>query len=195
MSQQHSPPFIPPLITQNTLNTILQHSLPISSRTSPSSSNIQEIKFVKIHPDAIEPKRMTNDSIGYDLFCPENVEIPAGQLKIIDTGISLRMSVQTMSNIQVFPTILDKSSYAASGLHVMGRVIDHGYTGNIKVIMMNLRRNETAKIQRHQPFAQIVFVLGATPRLVEVNSEESAPSTERGDRGFGQVTAQQHTSH
>jgi dUTP pyrophosphatase len=47
--------------------------------------------FKPVYPDAIEPKRATKDSAGYDLYAYEAVTILPGKLKLVKTGVSAKL--------------------------------------------------------------------------------------------------------
>lgn len=61
-------------------------------------------------------------------------------------------------------------------------LIDSGYRGELKVILVNTDPSEPFTLQRGERIAQLVVMAVEQVRLVEVESLE--PST-RGDQGFG----------
>jgi dUTP pyrophosphatase len=61
-------------------------------------------------------------------------------------------------------------------------LIDNGYRGEIKVILVNLDRQATIDIKRGEKIAQLVIQAVEVAELEEV---DELPSSERGSGGFG----------
>jgi len=59
-------------------------------------------------------------------------------------------------------------------------VLDSGYRGELKVILMNLGK-ETYEVKKGQKVAQLVIKKVEKPEIIEENLRD----TERGQRGFG----------
>jgi dUTP pyrophosphatase len=81
--------------------------------------------------------------------------------------------------------VLPRSGLAVR--HGIGKVnapglIDSGYRGELKVVLLNTDRRERFVVEPGMRIAQLVVVPLATPRPVEVTV---LPETERGERGFG----------
>ncbi|ACN82422.1 pol polyprotein [Caprine arthritis encephalitis virus Ov496] len=129
--------------------------------------------FLAREGEGILPKR--EEDAGYDLLCPEEVIIGAGQVKAIP--IDLRINLKETQ----WAMIATKSSMAAKGVFTQGGIIDSGYQGQIQVIIYNSNKVEVV-IPRGRKFAQLI--------LMEKIHEELEPwgitrKTERGTKGFG----------
>ena len=141
------------------------------------------ITFKKFHLEAKEPKRLTGDSVGYDLFALENSILPSGTVTKIRTGIGF---ILCPFHFEFYPQIYDKSSiFTKEGVIVLKGVIDPGYRGEILCSFFNHTGNDVI-FSKHQSIAQVVFIKVECPKLIEV--KEVMHNTERGSRGFGEVT-------
>ena len=138
--------------------------------------------FKKIHSDAKEPVRLTSDSVGYDIFSLENVTLTSGAVTKVRTGITFCICPV---HFDYYPQIYDKSSVFSKGIVVLKGVVDPGYRGEIECLFMNFT-NENQRFIQYQPIAQIIFVKMICPILKEINTDNL--NTERGARGFGEVT-------
>ena len=61
-------------------------------------------------------------------------------------------------------------------------LIDSGYRGELKVVLLNTDREHAFRIEPGDRIAQLVVL--ALPRL-EVREAESLPASQRAERGFG----------
>lgn len=120
-----------------------------------------------------EPYKAHPTDAGYDLYAAIDIEIGHGVTKI-PTGTKVAIPEGYVGLVK------DRSSMAARGFHVVGGVIDHGYTGEIQVMMTNSGLPEL--VARGQKVAQLVIIPCLTAPLRRVDRLE--PS-ERGDGGFG----------
>ena len=134
-------------------------------------------KVVKLHKDAVIPERATLGSAGYDLCSVEDVTITPGARAIVPTGLAIGIGA-----FDVYARIAPRSGLAAkNGLDVMAGIVDSDYTGELKVVLINLG-TETVVLHKGSKIAQLVFERIALPRLEEANALDS---TTRGDGGFG----------
>lgn len=90
------------------------------------------LQIVKLNERATVPTRAHYGDLGYDLYCLDQVTIVPGVPQVISTGIACKFPAHYGAIIH------DRSSLASRGLKVAGGVIDHAYTGEIKVVMNNL---------------------------------------------------------
>ena len=92
-----------------------------------------EIKNSKLHPDGKEPFRANESDAGYDLFSTEYVMLEPFQRKLISTGINIEIPEG------FYGRVAPRSGLACKkGIDVMAGVIDSGYRGEIKVLLINL---------------------------------------------------------
>ncbi len=73
---------------------------------------------------------------------------------------------------------------AENGITVLNTpgLVDSGYRGELRVILLNTDRSETFTVEPGMRIAQLVVVPFASLETAEV---EELPATERGARGFG----------
>lgn len=139
------------------------------------------IQIEKIHPDAITPKYAYPSDSGFDLYSVEKLIIPPFGRSLIPTG--LKLGFPNGFEIQIRP----KSGLALNmGLTVLNTpgTIDHGYTGEIQVIVFNTNNN-SVMIEKGMKIAQAVLcpvIQGKFVNLVEVDKLEDK---DRGINGFG----------
>lgn len=137
-----------------------------------------KIKFKKINSLAKLPTRGSEGAAGLDLYSIENCKILPGERKIISTGLAIELPFSYEGQIR------PRSGMAAkSGITVLNTpgTIDYGYTGEIKVILINLS-NSPYEINPYDRIAQLVIQKVEIFDPVEVLELEK---TERGDGGFG----------
>jgi len=92
-----------------------------------------EIKFSKLGPNAKEPFRANSSDAGYDLFSTQYETIQPFHRKLISTGIKVEIPEG------FYGRIAPRSGLACKkGIDVMAGVIDSGYRGEIKVLLINL---------------------------------------------------------
>ena len=134
----------------------------------------------KLQKDIILPTYKTDGSSGMDLMAniEQTIKILPGEKKIIPTGISVAIPKQY--EIQIRP----RSGLAAkNGISVLNTpgTIDSDYRGEIKVILVNLGKNNF-KINKNDRIAQMVV---CPITKVELEEVRSLPETIRGKGGFG----------
>lgn len=114
---------------------------------------------------------------GLDLYCDEDViVIASGERKLISTGISMAIPKGFVG------LIWPRSGHAVkSGIDTMAGVIDSGYRGEVKVLLVN--HSEKVQIFRKgDKIAQILIqrIDDFTPAIYN-----DLDDTNRGDKGFG----------
>lgn len=132
-----------------------------------------------LRSNAVAPSKAHDDDVGYDLvWAPEALEL--GPILIwpqrtehLLTGVALELSCLGL--------IVDRSSMALRGLHVIGGVIDPGYRGEIGVVIANIS-DQARYIRPGDKIAQLLLIPTLSP-TVEVVDELTA--TMRGAAGFG----------
>jgi len=135
-----------------------------------------DLEVKRLCSQAILPRRATNGSVGYDLFCIDNLTIPPGELICASTGIAVKVPVGTYGRIAPRSGITVKHN-----AHVGAGVIDRDYTGEVKVVLCN-NGSDTIKFNSLERIAQLILERCETPRVVEVSD---FGHTSRGPGGFG----------
>ena len=119
---------------------------------------------------------------GIDLFCPRTVEIPAGEIKLID--MEVKCAVYNMDGPCPYYMYSRSSTPIKYGL-ILGNsvgIIDCGYRGNLMASFYNTKK-EPVTISQGTRLVQICM-----PNLSYDFSRklvDKLDSTERGEGGFG----------
>jgi dUTP pyrophosphatase len=133
----------------------------------------------RLRPDARLPTRSHADDAGLDLYAVEAATIGPGQRASIPTGIAIELPERHAG------LVLARSGLAARhGIALVNApgLIDAGYRGELKVLLLNTDREAAFEIAPGDRIGQLVVTRVETPDLVEV--DELPPST-RSDGGFG----------
>ena len=137
-----------------------------------------DYSYKSINP---EPKYHYGSDSGFDLRANEKVILKSFGRALVSTGLSI--DVPERCEIQVRP----KSGLAINkGLTVLNTpgTVDEGYTGEIKVILINLR-NETQVIEFGDKIAQAVLCPVVQGRDVKLNRVKEIKDKDRSSNGFG----------
>ena len=137
-----------------------------------------EVKIKRIHVDALLPMQANPGDAGMDLYSIEEAEIPAGEAKLIKTGLQIELPQGTEAQIRPRSGLALKHSVTV--LNSPG-TIDEGYRGEIGVILIN-HGKETFIVEKSMRIAQMVIQFVPSIQLKEVN--ELSQSI-RGTSGFG----------
>jgi dUTP pyrophosphatase len=134
-----------------------------------------ELKVKKISKDAKLPLYGHIGDAGLDLFSCVECILAAGETKPIPTGIQVAIPKGHVG------LIWDKSGISLKGVHRLAGVIDAGYRGEVRVVMVNLGREGFA-INKGMKIAQLLVQPVQEVKVIEV---EELDDTSRGDKGFG----------
>ena len=137
----------------------------------------------RLSNDAVLPARAYAGDAGLDLAAAESVTIGPGERAVVGTGLAVAIPEGYAG------LVLPRSGLAAR--HGIGKVnapglIDAGYRGEVRVVLLNTDRSEPFVVERGMRIAQLVLVAVPPIRLLEV---DHLPESERGERGFGSSTA------
>jgi dUTP diphosphatase len=140
---------------------------------------VTTVSIRRLRPDAVLPERAYAGDAGVDLAACERVELAPGERAIVPTGIAVAIPVGHAG------FVLRRSGLAANhGVTVLNGpgLIDSGYRGEIRVILLNTDRRETFIVEPGTRVAQLVVLPVTAAELVEV---DELPQSERGEGGFG----------
>jgi len=140
---------------------------------------VTAVQVTRLRPDARLPAQAYDGDAGLDLSACERVELGPGERAVVGTGIAVAIPPGHAG------LVLPRSGLAAR--HGLGKVnapglIDEGYRGEVKVILLNTDRSEAFVVEPGMRIAQLVVL--SVPELDPVEMVE-LPETERGVRGFG----------
>ena len=142
-----------------------------------------ELAVQRLHEEAIVPVRAYAGDAGLDLAACERVELGPGERAVVGTGLAVAIPDGYAGFVQ--PRSGLASRHGISVVNAPG-LIDSGYRGEIRVVLLNTDRREAFVVEPGMRIAQLVVL--PVPQLELVETEE-LPESERGVRGFGSSRA------
>jgi dUTP pyrophosphatase len=133
----------------------------------------------RLREDAQLPTRAHDNDAGMDLYAVEAATLAPGARAVVPTGIAVEIPERHAG------LVLPRSGLAAShGITVVNApgLIDAGYRGEIRVVMLNTDRESSFAVAVGDRIAQLVITRIESPDLVEV---AELPPTRRAGGGFG----------
>lgn len=151
------------------------------------------LKVKKLHPNAILPTvAHPGEDLGYDLYALEETWLEPFKPTVVKTGIAAQAFYTDYPSSEAECSapplrcgllIRDRSSMAKQGIITVAGVVDHGYTGEIGVMMVFLLENYVRiRINAGDKIAQMVPVPLLTGTVQEV---AELATTSRGADGYG----------
>lgn len=137
-----------------------------------------QIKIQLLHPNARCPKYATLYSAGSDLYSIEEIIIPAGERRLVRTG--LKTEIPEGYEMQIRPRSGLALKHGITLANSIG-TIDSDYRNEIGVILQN-NGNSSFHVQPGDRIAQAI--IAELPKVTFVITEELS-ETERGEGGFG----------
>lgn len=128
------------------------------------------------------PERAHEFDAGLDIFAPESIILYAGNSVEVDTGVHIEIPQGYCGLLKSKSGLNVKHGITGEG------VIDHGYTGSIRVKLYNNSKDEKMHyFEKGDKLIQLLIVPIETPdlQLVETVQELYGEETDRGDNGFG----------
>ena len=138
------------------------------------------IKYKKLHDNAVQPTRGSEDAAGYDLYAAicDTVEIPPHQTVKIGTGLAFELPRFTFAAIFARSGLATKQGLRPA--NCVG-VCDSDYRGEYIVAIHN-DSNEIKYIQPGDRIAQMVLMPYIPMIFAKVGD---LSETDRGEGGFG----------
>jgi dUTP pyrophosphatase len=133
------------------------------------------LQVKRLLPDARLPAYQHPGDAGLDLYSAVDEVLGPGEFKAVATGIKLAIPLGHVG------LIWDKSGISVQGVHRLAGVVDAGYRGEVKVVMVNLGKAPFT-ITRGMKIAQLLIQPVVTAEITEV---EDLDDTSRGEGGFG----------
>ena len=138
-----------------------------------------ELAITRLHEDAVLPVQAYAGDAGLDLVSREHVALPPGGRAVVGTGLAVAIPPGHAG------LVVPRSGLAASaGISVVNApgLVDSGYRGEVKVILLNTDGAATFTVEPGMRIAQLVIVPVPSVAVVEA---DSLPGSERADGGFG----------
>ena len=140
---------------------------------------MSDLRFLRLHPEAVLPTRAMDGDAGLDLCCVEGFTLGPGERTPVGTGLALELPPGHAG------LVLPRSGLAARhGIALVNSpgLIDSGYRGEIKVLLFNSDRSEPFTAQAGDRIAQLLVVSYPDLSTVWV---DSLSESERSVGGFG----------
>jgi dUTP pyrophosphatase len=134
-----------------------------------------KLKVKRIHEDAKLPLYQHKGDAGLDIFSSIDCVLEKGEVKLVSSGVKVAIPEGYVG------LIWDKSGISLKGVHKLAGVVDSGYRGEVKVVMVNLG-DEPFVIEKGMKIAQLLIQPINEVEVVEV---EELEETSRGEEGFG----------
>jgi dUTP pyrophosphatase len=138
-----------------------------------------KLRLKLLDPDLPPPSYAHEGDAGLDLRAAEDVELKPGRRALVPTGVAIALPPGYTG------LVLPRSGRALReglGLANSPGLIDSGYRGELKVVLVNLDFDAPIHIHRGDKIAQLV-VQKVEHVIVEISEELS--HSERGPGGFG----------
>jgi dUTP pyrophosphatase len=138
-----------------------------------------EVAIRRLRDGAVLPSQAYEGDAGLDLVACEPLTLAPGERGVVPTGIAVEIPEGYAGFVQ------PRSGLAARhGIGVVNSpgLVDSGYRGEIRVVLLNTDRDEPFEVEAGMRIAQLVIAPVASVRVVEV---EELAASERGMRGFG----------
>jgi dUTP pyrophosphatase len=142
-----------------------------------------ELPIQRLRDDAVVPGRAYAGDAGLDLASCERVELGPGERALVGTGLAVAIPAGYAGYVQ--PRSGLAIEHGISMVNTPG-LIDSGYRGELKVILINTDKREPFVVEPGMRIAQLVVL--AVPEVDPVVVDE-LPASERGERGFGSSAA------
>jgi dUTP pyrophosphatase len=138
-----------------------------------------KVKVRRLDPDLPLPEYARAGDAGLDLIAADDVSLALGERAAVPTGIAVAIPDGYAGFVHARSGRALREGLALANAPGL---IDAGYRGEIKVIVVNLDVTSPVHIKRGDKIAQLVIQPVASVELVLV---EELPTSERADGGFG----------
>lgn len=138
-----------------------------------------QLPMAKLKDEAVLPTRAHEGDAGLDLYACEAAHIGPGERWSVGTGVAVEIPEGHAG------LVLPRSGLAKKhGIALVNSpgLIDAGYRGEVRVLLLNTDPAETFRVEPGDRIAQLVITPIALAEPVEV---DSLTDSARGDGGFG----------
>jgi len=140
---------------------------------------VTPLPIQRLRNDATLPTRAYPGDAGLDLSACERVEIPPGGRAMVSTGLAVAIPDGCAG--LVLPRSGTALKHGIALVNAPG-LIDSGYRGEVRVLLLNTDRTEPFEVSVGDRIAQLVVVRHEAGGVEEVDSLDQ---TARGAGGFG----------
>jgi dUTP pyrophosphatase len=138
-----------------------------------------KLRFARLSEDAVLPTRAHGGDAGLDLYAAEPAHLGPGERWSVPTGVAVEIPPGHAG------LVLPRSGLAREhGIALVNSpgLIDSGYRGEIKVLLLNTDPAQVYRVRAGDRIAQLIVVAVANPEPVEV---EALAESARAAGGFG----------
>ncbi|HUF02129.1 MAG TPA: dUTP diphosphatase [Gaiellaceae bacterium] len=138
-----------------------------------------EVPVRRLRDDAVLPIQAYDGDAGLDLSACEEVTLHPGERAVVGTGVAVEIPEGYAGFVQ------PRSGLAARhGIGIVNApgLIDSGYRGEIRVVLLNTDAHEPFLVTLGMRIAQLVIAPVTAVRLCEV---DELTASGRGERGLG----------
>jgi dUTP pyrophosphatase len=138
-----------------------------------------DLPIAKLKEEAILPTRAHDGDAGLDLYACEAAHIGPGERWSVGTGVGVEIPAGHAG------LVLPRSGLARDhGIALVNSpgLIDSGYRGELRVLLLNTDPAETFRVAAGDRIAQLLLTPIATPAPVEA---DALTESVRGQGGFG----------
>ena len=138
-----------------------------------------KLRVARLNPRATLPTRAHEGDAGLDLHALEPVVLGPGERASVPTGLAVEIPPDHAG------LVLPRSGLAARrGVALVNSpgLIDPGYRGEVRVLLLNTDRADPVEIDAGDRIAQLLLVPFVAAQVVESGA---LSSSERGTAGFG----------
>jgi dUTP pyrophosphatase len=137
------------------------------------------LRVRRLDPGATMPRRAFAGDAGLDLHAVEALTLAPGARASVGTGIAVELAAGRAA------LVLPRSGLAARhGIALVNSpgLIDSGYRGEVRVVLLNTDRERPFEVQKGDRIAQLVVIAVDTAEPQEV---DELSDSDRGSGGFG----------
>lgn len=142
----------------------------------------ERLLFFRIDKELPLPTRGHATDAGVDLMSAERVELAPGQRHLTGTGVAVRIPAGFVGLVHPRSGLAHR---VGLGIVNSPGTVDAGYTGELKINLVNLDPDEPVVIERGDRIAQLVVQRVEVWPIAEVDSVEELGDSDRGAKGFG----------
>ncbi|HET8592633.1 MAG TPA: dUTP diphosphatase [Solirubrobacterales bacterium] len=140
---------------------------------------MEELRFIKLTEKASLPSRAHDNDAGLDLYAAEAARIVPGARASVGTGLAVAIPPGLAG------LVLPRSGLALkAGVTLLNSpgLIDPGYRGEVRILLINTDRNVDFHVRPGDRVAQLMLVPIATASPLEADELDHSA---RGEGGFG----------
>jgi dUTP pyrophosphatase len=140
---------------------------------------VAELQVCLLGEGARLPTRANPGDAGLDLYAAESATLDPGERRMVGCGIAI--AIPDGHAGLVLPRSGNAARHGIALVNAPG-LIDSGYRGEVRVLLLNTDRRESFEIEAGDRIAQLLVTPYAGLSPAEVSE---LPGTERGAGGFG----------